>query len=251
MKRLHLIGSSISLDNNFLLKGNQTRSFFTKEERARQTYNTIFSILTLYPQDTICLIDSSLDDVESLLTQSIYIQNKVQRFYIKNIDPSIAQIITTHHNKSYGESLMFKLFLTRYQESLSQFDFIIKHSGRYFVDNLFNLDMFNKETIDQVFFKPLQHFPHPENQEWGPPFRVPNQNPWDLYTLPTIIYAWGKEKMQAIIDMYDFVIENTKDTYYDGEHLINYYFHQNNITPYTVPWCVNGWGGQNGFFYRY
>lgn len=252
MKRLHIIGSSISLDNNIPLKGEMTRSIFTKDERVRQTYNTIFSILTLYPEDTICLIDSSLEDVDDLLTQSIYIQSKVQRYYLKQIDPQIANIVSTHPNKSYGESLMFKTFLTKFSESISQFDYIIKHTGRYFTDYSFDLSMFNEENFDKVFFKPFVKWPHHEKAPMGPyHLLIPGQENWEVISTPTVIYGWGKNQTQTIIQMYDFVLSQTEDTYFDGEHLLQYFFHNNNITPYNVHWAVNGWGGQNGNFYRY
>lgn len=252
MKRLHIIGSTIDLDNTLPLKGGYSRSFFSKEERARQTYNTIYSILTLYPQDTICLLDSSLSNIEPLLVESSVIQTKVQRFYVKDYAPQIAEIVLSTPNKSYGESILLKSFIQQYYKDIIQFDYIIKHTGRYFIDESFDLSILNEENKNSLFFKQDIINSNPTKEPWGAPeHKTPDQNPWDIHRTPTVLYAWGSSMTNYILKMYEHVIDHTINSYCDGELLLPLFFHQEQLPIHRTQWKVNGWGGQDGKFYIY
>lgn len=247
MKRLHIIGSSIHLSENDKQFNNVTkvRSGFSTEERFRQTVYTIYSICTLYPDDDIWIIDSSLEDIDHYFNTSNFISNKVKRFYLKDINKDIAHTVNTHHNKSYCESLMLKTFFEFKKNEIKDYDFITKISGRYWIDWTFNersgLTIKNK---NKLFIKEPTIFEKPDKKSFGyDNFLLEGQPNWKIYSTPTVIYAFGSDFFDSMIQLLSEVINGTVEGNHDGEYLWSYFISKFNIPTVKIDWSINGWGG--------
>lgn len=261
MKRLHIIGSSIHISENDKQFNNVTkvRSGFSTEERFRQTVYTIYSICTLYPNDDIWIIDSSLEDIDHYFNTSNFISNKVKRFYLKDIDKDIAHTVNTHHNKSYCESIMLKTFFEFKKDEIKDYDFITKISGRYWVDWTFNdRSCLTLENKNKLFIKKPIIFERADKKSWGSAvasnfedFLLEGQPNWRVYSTHTVIYAFGSEFFDNMIQLLSLVINETKDDMWDGEYLWSYFISKLNIPVVEVDWSINGWGGVNKNLYEY
>lgn len=250
MRKAIIIGSSIEINNNFDFNNLGTRSAFSTEERARQTMFTLNSIKAHFPDDEIFLVDSSTIKLKEHLKYPTI--EGVTLVKIEDIDKKVAQIIRTHHNKSYCEALLLKTFFDAYKEELNQFDFIIKTTGRYWFHTPVDTSMFNKNNIDKVFTKYEYIFDHPEKKEWGPiEFRIDGHPNYRVGNTPTVLYAWGKKAFHHIYNLWDFTLKSTQNTSYDIENIFYYWIHQNQIPQYKLNWVMLGYGGNNAKFYSY
>jgi len=254
MKRLHIIGSSIQLSHNEkeFNKVTKVRSGFSTKERFEQTLYTIFSIWSTFPNDDIWIIDSSLEDIDHLFKEFQFVTSKVKRFYLKDIDLPIAITVNTHDNKSYCESLMLKTFLKAYEKEIQQYDFIIKISGRYFIDNTFELDNLTLENKNKLFIKNTTVFENDNKLGWSwNNLRFKDQPKWRLYSVPTVLYAFGSSAFNDIIKLLNAVMGETQNTHIDGEYLWKYLINDINIPIIEVPWQINGWCGVNKHVVKY
>ena len=255
MKTAFIVTSSIEVNNYYPLSYNNNRTFFTAEERLRQTITTINSLCFLSQKDTVIyLVDTSenFQEYRGLLSY----QSNLKFISVKEEFPEIYQEVTTHPNKSRCETLLLSKFLNKYEKELLQFDYFVKLTGRYFLDRSFDFTLFNEENLNKVFFKRAWSWEWDEH--WNDSYKIVDQrvaqgdNKLNQYC--TGVFAWGKEKNATVTDILIVIasiLSNPNLRHYDIETLI-YYFTE--ICRYDIietNWVVSGWQGADGRFFRY
>lgn len=152
MKKAFIITSSIDVSNDYPLTYSQTRSYFSAEERLRQTIYTLASLDSIRDDNVdIFLIDASesWEQYESILRH----QKNLRFISIKKELSEIYNTVRTHQNKSHCETLIVSTIMAKYYNDLKNYDFLIKLSGRYFVDGSFTTNLFNEYNKEKLFFK--------------------------------------------------------------------------------------------------
>jgi hypothetical protein len=253
MKKAFIVTSIIDLDNTHPLTYSEVRTHFSSEERFRQTIFTVASLDKICgPDDTIFLLDAS-DNYESYRGALSYQQNLVF-VSVKEEFPEIYETVRTHSNKSHCESLTLVKFVEKYRTKLEEYDYFFKMTGRYFTDSSFDVNIFNEDNLDKIFFK--KPFAHEWNDNWNYQMvdrrNIQGDNLLKLY--PSVLYSWGRMNLDRIIDIYRCIsvfTEKSQGTVYSFETLL-YFFtrvYESNIV--EVDWRVYGWDGTNGTFMRY
>lgn len=253
MKKAILITSVIDIDNTRPLTYSTVRSYFSNEERLRQTVFTIASLDHIIDNETtIFLVDAST-------TPNAY---KGMLAYQKNLVyvdvsielPEVYNLITTHPNKSFCEAMLQIAFFTKYKDALEEYDYFFKMSGRYFIDGSFNLSLCTEDNLDKCFFK------HPLKFEWNDYWgytivdRRAEQGDNKIYQYSTVLYGWGKHKHERMIDIFRVIAEftnNPKTIGYDVETLIYFFTREYQTDIIETSWKVYGWQGTDGHFLRY
>jgi len=255
MRTAFIVTSSIQVDNQHPLSYNHNRTFFTAEERFRQTIMTVNSLNFLsQPDSVIYLIDTS-EDCQTY-REILRYQPNLKFISVKEEFPEIHNEVTTHPNKSRCETLLLSTFLNKYARELSEFDYFVKLTGRYSLDTSFDQTLFNQENIDKIFFKKAWAWEWSEG--WGHSYQMVDQRAAQgdnkLHQYCTGVFAWGKEKMKPMVNIFtgmSSILTNPNLYHYDIETLM-YYFtdcHKNDII--ETSWIVCGWQGADGRFFRY
>lgn len=253
MKNCYLITSVIEVDNSYELKERQIRTVLTTEERYSDTIKTIDSIIDKDPSAEIFLLDASKTHYAALKEK----YNNLQYIHLEIINPAIANIVRTCKSKSYGECLMILEFLKSYKTVISEYDHLIKLSGRYYIVNDYLRDL-SDQTIDKFVFKQPVFWNKSDLYYLSDSFL-----PHDMYVdekmggYYTVGYAVGRNQ----IDRYEMVMfacvgmtqENSKYFYVDVEYLLYKVFNKLNLQNMIVEvdWTIEGRGGQNGKYFRY
>lgn len=142
MNKNLIIITSIINPPNTPLSYVKTRSIFTKQQRYEQLLETINSVKKYIPNYYIVLLECS-DEIELYEDYLKIITDKYIN-YNKNIN------IKNNVNgiyKSLGEWSKMIEFINN--ENLDNYNSLIKISGRYFLNDKFNYDLFNND--DNVF----------------------------------------------------------------------------------------------------
>lgn len=260
--------TSIIDPENIPLTYSKVRSCFTPEERFRQTIYTLNSLnFVLTDNDSIYLIDASNSpDWKRELQSSGYKFNYVS---VKTEFPDIFNSIRTYPNQSYGECLLLNTFLTNYESQLSEFNYLFKISGRYFIDNSF-LKEFNEAepcywnynylkarglANPNLYFKtPLKWY---WDKSWGYDFVDIRSKVGDnfLRQYITALFGWNSLGTYAIKDVLNKICYTLKDEsmlHYDMETLI--YFFSRQYEEHIVEinnWNVLGWNKVSGNLVRW
>lgn len=139
MNNITLITSIIDTPNN-PLSYIKTRSVFTKEQRFEQTKKTILSIREKIPNNKILLVECSI------------LTSEEREYFIENVDYFL-NIYDTNNNdlinrmftisKSLGEGTMTIMALKYLFDNNIVFDFLYKISGRYWLNDNFNYNLFD------------------------------------------------------------------------------------------------------------
>ena len=129
MKICFIVSSCIYTDTNPNFRGNgsEKRSAFSWEERVLQTYKTIESIREKIDNAYIILVDNGDCDPKD------YFDTKVDK-YVYIGDKRFARKAALK-NKSFGEAVLMLYALPFAKE----YDFIFKLSGRYYLNDKFDL----------------------------------------------------------------------------------------------------------------
>lgn len=121
-----------------------TRSIYNHEERFEQTKKTINTIRNKIPNSIIFLIEcSQLKDYEKE-----YLKNFTDIFinlYDLNDNNIINNVFSK--SKSLGEGTLTMYAINYLQQNNIAFDNFYKLSGRYWINNNFNYDIFNNDKI--------------------------------------------------------------------------------------------------------
>jgi hypothetical protein len=109
------------------------RSYYSMNERFQQTLHTIHSIKQNVPESTIYLVEGSkiTNDMEFIIESLVdYYINVKDITYIKNgIESKL---------KGYGEAVQIEYLISNY--NFKEYDYVFKISGRYYLNNNFNLE---------------------------------------------------------------------------------------------------------------
>lgn len=228
-----------------------TRSFFSTEERFRQTVYTVNSLRNSIPDCEIVIVDTS-DDYEEYRKTFSYFPNTVY-VPLKELSEEVFEITNTHKNKSYCESLILNTYYKKYRTYIKKLDFIGKTSGRYCHFN-FNDSLLTEENRDKFFFK------HPVGWEWQDVWgyhMVDNRaqqgnNMFHQYS--SVLYMYGIENLDRMMDINEMIMHITNKqeySHYDVETLLFYLTRQYQSQIIETNWLVCGWEGAGGGFLYY
>ncbi len=125
-----IITSVIYPKQGKLIQYNGPRSIFSPEQRAQQTLQTVESIRAKVPGAKIILVESGLQEIlpfelEKKVDQYIYVGNK-----------KLVRWSCDSKQKSLGEIMMLYYAMKNFKFTA---DFYFKMSGRYFLNEEFNL----------------------------------------------------------------------------------------------------------------
>lgn len=253
MKKAFIVSSAIEVNNDYPLTYSKVRSHFSSEERFRQTIFTITSLDSIRDKDiTIFIID--LSENWETYAGILSFQPNLKFVSVKKEYPWIFERARTHTNKSHCETLIVKTFIENNLSTLKEFDYVFKISGRYFIDGSFNTEYFTEYNTDKLFFK------HPMKFDWidSWPYQMVDrrsiQGDNKLYQYSSVLYGWGKEYLEKMLDVNRVICEITgteKGKFYDIETLLYYFTRDFDKQIILVPWLVNGWDGVNGRYLKY
>jgi hypothetical protein len=252
MKKCMVVTNAIDVDYSKPLTYSSVRSAFSSDERLAQTIETIKTINRYCDEDTKIYFLVLADQPEKYCKE-FAADNLVYVDYIKKF-PKEYDIIRTHPNKTHCEVIMQKTFFESYAEELKQYDYFFKLSGRYLLDDTFNLELCNNDNLNKFLFKPHHEF---EWQDWWGMDLIDRrkyQNNNNIHQYCTILYGWGREKHSIMINILKVIADVTgynKTMQYDLE-LLTYFFtrwYEDDIV--DLPATVSGWVGVNGQFVRY
>jgi hypothetical protein len=126
---LFVITSIVKLEN-------PKSSIYNPIERYNQTCNTISSIKSKLPGAKIVVVEAS----KTINDRKFYFEG-VDMFYIKNDD--------IYKCKSSGECILLKTFLqSDFFKKYSDINFLFKISGRYYLNDNFNINNFDSNKIN-------------------------------------------------------------------------------------------------------
>lgn len=253
MKKALMITSVIDIDNSYPLTYSTVRSFFSNQERLRQTISTVCILDHISDSDTtLFLVDASenSDTYKSILSY----QRNLVYVDVRKEFPEIYNLIRTHKHKSYCEMMLQITFLEKYKQVLADYDYIFKVSGRYFFDSSINLNSCTQENTDKFLFKKPMQFDWSDNWGYSMVDRRNIQGNNKLHQYSSVFYGWGKENHDAMLDIFRVVAEftnNEQTMHYDIETLL-YFFtrnYENKIIEHD--WNIYGFTGVDGTFLRY
>lgn len=253
MKKAFIITSAIEVSNDHPLTYSSVRSIFSADDRLRHTVMTVAALDMLSDSDTtIYLLDTS-DNWLQYRNTFLY-QKNLKFISVRDEFPEVHQTITSHPNKSHCETLLLATFMRAYKVELEQYDFLIKMSGRYFLDSSFDTSIFNVYNKDKIFYKKPREYAW--NDSWGYDM-VDNraeQGNQMLRQYCSVVFGWGKGYNPQFLDMFTGaaeILSQESCKHYDIETL-GYFFtrpFKNDII--ETDWIVYGWHGTDGQFMRY
>lgn len=254
MKKCFYVSSCIEIDASAPLSYSPTRSCFSDAERYRQTIATINTISCLSPTATIYVLDASehytgyAQELQFLFRNCVFVP-------MREISTSEEYMtIRRHPNKSLGEALTLRNFITAFEHELQHYDFCFKLSGRYLLTNTYTDTFFTEERVSQIFFKTPLSFPW--NPEWTYDKIDVRQEEGhnNLKQYCSVFYGYGKNHLQTFLDLYRGMVSILKHPSmltYDAETLLYFLIkdYQESIT--TIPVQVLGWLGPSGDLMKY
>lgn len=245
MKTAYIITSAIESTSSPLTYS-KTRSYFDSEERLRQTVMTVASLDQVSDHNTTLYLLDMSDNWEKY-SEFFKYQTNLKFISVKHEFPKIYNEVTTHANKSRGETLATRHFLKSYETELKEYDVLVKISGRYFLDKSFDPSIL---STDKIFFK------HPRAFEWQDwwnydAVRINNGNTLNQYC--SLMFGWGREHFDTFLkiytDMSNFLVLPAMQ-HYDIETLLYYYTRKLEQHIVETDWTVYGWLGPSGKFIR-
>jgi hypothetical protein len=254
MKKAFIVTSSIEVDNQHPLTYSKVRTAFDSEERFRQTVMTVASLdLACDKNDTTIYILDTSENWKERAATFLY-QPNLKFISVKEFFPDIFDAVRTHPHKSYCECLLLSRFIKDFRKELSQYDYLFKLTGRYFVDSSFNTEIFNEENLNKIFFK------HPLGFEWHDAWgynlvdRRQQQNNNKLHQYCSVLFGWGKDHYDHFLDLFTAMttmFSQPEFFNYDVETLIYYFTRPFEETIIETDWIIYGWSGASGQFMRY
>lgn len=253
MKKAVIITSAIDIDNSFPLTYSNTRSAFTNEERLRHTAFTVASLDSRTDKETTMFLVDISDNYGHYRSILSYQKNLIY-VSIKEEFPEVYEIARSHANKSYCETLILLAFMGKYKTILEQFDYIFKMSGRYFTDSSFDVSLFNEYNKDKIFFKRPMKFEWNDHWPYAMVDRRAMQGDNFLYQYSSVLYGFGIEMLDRILDIYHVIetfTSHPNTTVYDVETLLHYFTRTYQDKIIETDWTIYGWDGTSGTFLRY
>lgn len=247
-----IITSCIEVKNEHPLTYSNTRSYFSSEERLRQTITTVACLDSLLKSNvTIYLVDAS--EHWGNYKANFWYQPNLKFVSVKEEFPEIFDVVTSHPNKSFCECTLLEAFMNKYRDELLAHDYTLKISGRYFLDSSFSTEIFDQYNQDKIFFKrPLSA----EWQDWWGYSMVDlrrQQNNNYIYQYCSVVFGFGRQQFEYMLNVVRQIKDTLADTrnhHYDLETLSYFYTRNNNNIVHT-DWIVYGFQGPDGRFVRY
>lgn len=229
-KNCFIITSSIEVDNNYpldLWNDRRVRSDFCNEERYRQLCYTLFNLRNIDRDAKIYVIDTSFDYEKYYSLESLY--SNITYYPLAKHNQGAALITNINNNKSYCEALLLHSFVSANLEELSQYDFIIKMSGRYSFE--MNVNDLQKDKI--MFVRKYERQNNPENI---------------YYIIPSTIYALDTKFLNLYVDILHKicgVLGENDETYaiYSMETMLYDYTKEYEEDIVYTGWITRGFSG--------
>jgi hypothetical protein len=156
------------------------RSCFTKEDRFKQTIETIQSIRNLNDNSKVMLTECS--NLDESMTNSL--KDKVDYFLQTYDDISVREACINSEKKGWGEIKKLQKACEFIQQNDIKFNRLFKISGRYFL-NLF----FNKKNYDEKSDFTFKMF-------------FANSGSTVLYSVPYVLFDFYKQKVEECNQIY-------------------------------------------------
>lgn len=253
MKKAFVVTSIIDLNNNSPLTYSNVRTVFSADDRLRHTVFTLNTIDLLdIENSTIFLVDSS-DNWENYHSILSYQKNLVF-VSVKNEFPEVYETIRNYPNKSHGEAIIMTKFFEKYASQLAEYDYVIKLCGRYFTNSTVDIKVFNELNRDKVFFKRPLVFQWLNDWSFDLVDRRHIQQDNTLRQYCSVMYGWGKDQHQAMVDVHKQILDLTgksEGLRYDMETLLYFYTRDLESDIIETDWVVFGWDATSGRFMRY
>ena len=179
-------------------------TFFSPEERFRQTIFTINSLRNCFPTSKIVIVDSS-DEYKEYQSLFKFFKN-VDFIPLKELSGEAYEIANKSINKSVCESALLNAYYRQYKKEILEYDVLIKATGRYFYFDV------NDDSIthDGIYFK------SPLNFEWNNTWkyewvdRRKEQNNNRIHQYCTVMYGFGTKHLDKFIDINEAAIHLMK-----------------------------------------
>lgn len=156
------------------------RSCFTKEDRFKQTIETIQSIRNLNDNTKIMLVECS--NLDESMTNSL--KDKVDYFLQTYDDISVREACINSEKKGWGEIKKLQKSCEFIQQNNIKFNRLFKISGRYFL-NLF----FDKKNYDEKSNFTFKMF-------------FADSGSTVLYSVPYVLFDFYKQKLEDCNQIY-------------------------------------------------
>jgi len=174
---------------------NKYFSVFNHTERYNQTIKTIESIKKYVPTALIVVVEASYTSKFTFGEVLVFNIEKNEEIY---------------GHKSIGESLIIEQFLnSEYYKNLNSIDIVFKISGRYYLNDKFNINSHDLSKINCCIVD-TKNDPNNNFKHSGPPDDVS----------VTSLFSFPYNKSDYILQRLKFVIENIKNHGGDIEHYI-------------------------------
>ena len=253
MKKAFIITSAIEVNNKFPLTYSDKRSFFNTEERLRQTVMTLASLDGLCDKDTYYYVLDVSNEWHSF-AELLHYQKNLRFISVKERFPEIFEEVTTHPHKTVCESTILATFMRNYRAELSQYDFVFKMTGRYFLDSSFDTSIFTETNKDKIFYKRPLEFEWKDEWNYHMVDRRREQGTNTLRQYCSVLFGWGQSHYDHFLDMFTAVPSILKQPAYshlDIETFGHYFTRPYESDIIETGWLVYGWDGATGRFWRY
>lgn len=254
MKHAYIVTSMIQPRTDIPLTYSPIRSYFNADDRLKHTIMTIASLDSLTDKRSSIIYLLELSEHTNAYQTYFGYQSNLKFINVKEEFPEIYREITSHANKSRCETLLMSYFLKKYEQELSDCEFITKVSGRYFLDGSFDTSIFSPENSNKLFFKsPLAY---EWKDEWGYDFVDLRSKTGDnlLRQYSSVVFTWTKPYYTKILTMYDTMadlLSRPTMQHYDIETLLYFLTREYSDDIIETDWIVYGWIGPTGQFTRY
>ena len=250
MKKCFYVTSCIDVENNIPFTYSKQRSFFSNEERFRQTVYTVNSINCLCPDAHIFVLDTSKPNQKYKLILESY--PNVQYIQMINyLNETEHKIITEGNHKTVGELVLIQNFIKNFKFELTNYDYLFKLSGRYYLDNTFDSKKFKSKKI---YFKTPLMFEWEESWNYEMVDRRKEQENNFLYQYSPVFYGYHSSYLDYFEKLYSNIlniIEDPNAQHYDIETLMYFLTRKDKEFIIEDSILVNGWDGCSGEFFRY
>jgi hypothetical protein len=240
-----IVSSAIDVDGpSFSYAPESPRTFFTPEERFRQTIGTIVNLSSKFPHATIFVVESGAPNEEHKQNFKKLFEN-VEYVAIKDLDADLYERVRNHKNKSFCESASVLCFMEHYKTRLKEFDFVMKVSGRY----LFDFGKTVELEENKIYFKHFKFFKW--KPLWDEFFKIVDNREEDgdqLGYACSAVYCFHinyLEEMMGVLTMVKHITNTTKYNL-DIESCLYYLTRHYKNDIINVDWRLIGFYGNMG-----